>query len=128
VTALYPLEDVARFKGIRTESSAPLHDLIERDYAAASQAEQHIRALAEREGVDFEWQAYEGEATDLIAMAARLQDLVVVGKTEAEAGWGVAERLAITMTGRPILIVPLTGPFLDVETCVLRLERQCPGC
>jgi nucleotide-binding universal stress UspA family protein len=119
VTALYPLEDVARFKRILTESSAPLHDLIERDYAAASQAEQHIRALAEREGVDFEWQAYEGEATDLIAMAARLQDLVVVGKTEAEAGWGVAERLAITMTGRPILIVPLTGPFLDVGTCVL---------
>ena len=89
VTGLYALEDVARFRQILTEKSAPLQGLIERDYAAATQAEERIRALAQREGVDFDWQACEGEAADLIAIASRLQDLIVVGKTEPEEGWGV---------------------------------------
>jgi nucleotide-binding universal stress UspA family protein len=119
VTGLYALEDVARFRQILTEKSAPLQGLIERDYAAAAQAEERIRALAQREGVDFEWQACEGEAADLIAIASRLQDLVVVGKTEPDEGWGVVERMVTVPTGRPILVVPSTGPFLDTGKCVL---------
>jgi nucleotide-binding universal stress UspA family protein len=119
VTGLYALEDVARFRQILAESSAPLHGLIERDYAAAAQAEQRIRALAEREGVGFDWQTLEGEAADLIAIVSRLQDLVVVGKTEPDEGWGVIERMVTMPTGRPILVVPSTGPFLDTGKHVL---------
>jgi nucleotide-binding universal stress UspA family protein len=119
VTGLYPLEDVAHFRQILTEKSAPLQGLIERDYAAAAQSEERIRALAQREGVDFDWSACEGEAADLIAIAGRLQDLVVVGKTEPEEGWGVIERMVTVPTGRPILVVPSTGPFLDTGKCVL---------
>jgi nucleotide-binding universal stress UspA family protein len=118
-TGLYALEDVARFRRILTDKSAPLQGLIERDYAAATQAEQRIRTLAEREGVDFDWLACEGEAADLIAVAARLQDLIVVGKTEPDEGWGVVERMVTVPTGRPVLVVPSTGPFLDAGKCVL---------
>jgi nucleotide-binding universal stress UspA family protein len=119
VTGLYPLEDVARFRQILTEKSAPLQGLIERDYAAAAQSEERIRALAQREGIDFDWQVCEGEAADLIAIAGRLQDLVVVGKTEPDEGWGVIERMVTMPTGRPILVVPSTGPFLDTGKHVL---------
>jgi nucleotide-binding universal stress UspA family protein len=119
VTGLYPLEDVARFRQILTEKSAPLQGLIERDYAAAAQSEERIRALAQREGVDFNWNACEGEAADLIAIAGRLQDLIVVGKTEPDEAWGVVERMVTVPTGRPILVVPSTGPFLDIGKCVL---------
>jgi nucleotide-binding universal stress UspA family protein len=72
VTGLYALEDVARFRQILAESSAPLRGLIERDHAAAAQAEQRVCALAEREGVDFDWQTLEGETADLIAIVSRL--------------------------------------------------------
>jgi nucleotide-binding universal stress UspA family protein len=113
VTCLYALEDVARFKQILTEKSAPLQGLVERDYAAAAQAEERIRALAQREGVQFDWVTCEGAAADLIAMASRLQDIVVVGKTEPDEGWGVVERMVTMPGGRPILAVPSTGPFLD---------------
>jgi nucleotide-binding universal stress UspA family protein len=119
VTGLYALEDVARFRRILTEHSAPLQGLIERDYAAAAQAEQRIRALAQSAGVDFDWQACEGDAADLIAIASRLQDLVVVGKTEPGESWGVIERMVTVPTGRPVLVVPSTGPFLDTGKCVL---------
>ena len=119
VTGLYALEDVARFRRILTENSAPLQGLIERDYAAAAQAEQRIRALAQSAGVDFDWQACEGDPADLIAIVSRLQDLVVVGKTEPDESWGVIERMVTVPTGRPVLVVPSTGPFLDTGKCVL---------
>jgi len=119
VTGLYALQDVAYFRRILSESSAPLREMIERDYAAAAQAEERIRALAEREGIDFVWQAYEGDAADLIAIVGRLQDLVVVGKTEPGESWGVIEQMVTVPTGRPILVVPSTGPFLDTGKRVL---------
>jgi nucleotide-binding universal stress UspA family protein len=119
VTGLYALEDVARFRRILTENSAPLQGLIERDYAAAAQAEQRLRALAQSAGVDFDWQVCEGDAADLIAIVSRLQDLVIVGKTEPGEGWGVIERMVTVPTGRPVLVVPSTGPFLDTGKCVL---------
>ncbi|WP_158045282.1 universal stress protein [Skermanella pratensis] len=119
VTCLYPLEDVARMRAILTENSAPLQTLIDRDYAAATEAERRIRSLGEREGVDLAWCAYEGEAADLIAIVSRLQELVVVGKTEPGESWGVVERIVTVPTGRPILVVPSTGPFFDTGKCVL---------
>lgn len=119
VTCLYALEDVARMRAILTESSAPLQTLIERDYAAAAEAERRIRSLAEREGVDLAWSAYEGDAADLIAIVSRLQELVVVGKTEPGESWGVVEEVVTVPTGRPILVVPSTGPFFDTGKSVL---------
>jgi nucleotide-binding universal stress UspA family protein len=119
VTGLYALQDVAYFKQLMSENSAPLRQMIERDYAAAAEAETRLRALAEIEGIDFDWQSLEGTAADLIAVVARLQDLVIVGKTEADDGWGVVERMVTEPGSRPMLVVPSTGPFLDVGTCVL---------
>ncbi|WP_198038552.1 universal stress protein [Skermanella stibiiresistens] len=119
VTGLYALEDVARFRRILAENSDPLRELIERDRESAAEAEQRVRALAEREGVDFDWLACEGDAADLIAIVGRLRDLVVVGKTEPGESFGVIERMVTVPTGRPALVVPSTGPFLDTGQCVL---------
>jgi nucleotide-binding universal stress UspA family protein len=119
VTGLYALQDIARFRRILAENSDPLRQLIERDQESATEAEQRVRALAEREGVDFDWLAGEGDAAELIAIVGRLRDLVVVGKTEPGESFGVIERMITAPTGRPVLVVPSTGPFLDVGQTVL---------
>ena len=120
LTGLYALHDLAVFKHMLPDKSSAIQEMVTKDYASAAESERRVRALAEREGVtNFYWKLGEGDAADLLAVAARLQDLVVVGRTEpGEPGSDVAERMA-TEVGRPTLIVPSAGPFLEVGKRIL---------
>jgi nucleotide-binding universal stress UspA family protein len=120
LTGLYALHDLAVFKHMLPDKSSTIQDMVKRDYASAAESEKRFRALAEQEGVsNFCWKVGEGDAADLLAVAARLQDLIVVGRTEpGEPGSNAAERMA-TEVGRPTLIVPSTGPFLHIGKRIL---------
>jgi nucleotide-binding universal stress UspA family protein len=109
VTALFALRDVGQFKLLAEPESSPyLNRFIEQEYARAREAEQRFREMATREGIAFEWRIGEGDAADLLSMAARLQDLIVVGQSDwehTESAWDVAERMVLT-SGKPTIVVP----------------------
>ena len=121
VTGLYALEDVAHFRQILLDKSAQLQGADRAGLRGRRPGGRGgIRALAQRRGRRIRLAGgAKVNAADLIAIAGRLQDLVVIGKTEPEEGWGVIERMVTVPTGRPILVVPSTGPFLDTGKCVL---------
>jgi nucleotide-binding universal stress UspA family protein len=120
LTGLYALHELALFKHILPDDSSKIREMTKTDYAAAAESEKRFRALADQESVAHsQWQIGEGDAAELLAIAARLQDLVIVGLAEhGEPGSNVAERMA-TEVGRPTLIVPSAGPFLDIGKRIL---------
>jgi nucleotide-binding universal stress UspA family protein len=108
LTGLFALRDVGEFKLVADESSPYLKRFIEEEYARAQEAERLFRELASQQGVDCEWQIGEGDAADLLGMAARLQDLIVVAQSDwghTESAWDVAERMVLT-SGKPTVVVP----------------------
>lgn len=119
LTALYALSDVAQFKRMLGEKAPELRGLVERDSAEAAEAEKRIRALAAREGVEFEWQVGEGDPADLLSIAARLQDLVVIG--QCEPGEPLFDNATGVVIGaeQPTLVVPSTGPFLSIGSRIV---------
>jgi nucleotide-binding universal stress UspA family protein len=77
--------------------------------------------MAAREGVACEWLIGEGDAADLLGMAARLQDLIVVGQSDwehTESAWDVAERMVLT-SGKPTVVIPRGGGIETVGKNVL---------
>ena len=109
LTGLFALRDVGQFKLLAEAESSPyLQRFIEQEYARAHEAEQRFREIAAREGVEWEWRIGEGDAADLLGMAARLQDLIIVGQSDwehTESAWDVAERMVLT-SGKPTVVVP----------------------
>ncbi|TAL53220.1 MAG: universal stress protein [Pandoraea sp.] len=77
-------------------------------------ARQKFEAIAARAGATAEWRAPQGLADDLAALHARHADLIVLGQHDGQAPAApVAERFnenLILASGRPVLVVPYTGP------------------
>jgi nucleotide-binding universal stress UspA family protein len=79
----------------------------------ASKAEHRFRkALAVNE-VSGDWQIGEGDASELLVIAGRFHDLIVVKQTDphsTESGPDIPEECAIS-SGVPALVVPFQGAF-----------------
>ena len=119
LTGLYALPDVAMFKLMLGQSSSHVREVERADYARAGEAERAFRALAAQAGIDVEWQVGEGDVAELLCIAARLKDLVVVGQTEpGDPGRGVAETVVVT-ADRPTIVVPSAGRFETVGRRIL---------
>lgn len=119
LTGLYALNDVAMFKLMLGEAPQQVRELIECDYADAGKAERGFRQLSMQEGVAADWQIGEGDAAELLCVAARLKDLILVGQTEAaDPGWDVAERVVLT-TSTPTMVVPATSRINAIGERVL---------
>lgn len=79
-----------------------------RDRPLAADYERKFRAAASKSGVDADWQVGEGNSSDILTLAGRYFDLIIVEKTMFavdEIGRDVAEKCAF-QGGRPVIIMP----------------------
>jgi nucleotide-binding universal stress UspA family protein len=81
-------------------------DLIKEESSEVSAAEKEFGTIADQVGVPHSFITGEGEASDLIAHACRVQDLAVVeqARDPSDLLWGPAVQIALS--GYPVLIVP----------------------
>lgn len=79
------------------------------------EARQKFETAAARAGVPAEWRAPQGVPDDLAVLHARHADLIVLGQHDQQAPAApVLERFnenLILASGRPVLVVPYTGPL-----------------
>ena len=67
------------------------------------------------------WDSGEGNASELLTLAGRLHDLLIVEQTHEgfdEFGWDVAETCAVS-SGTPTLVIPFEGTFPSIGRRVL---------
>lgn len=95
----------------------------ERAMVDARRVEQGFRERLRRDGIEGEWRLVEGIAAETVALHARYADLAVLGQHDPDdtALPGAAEVIASTLLsgGRPVLVVPYTGPIATLGQTVL---------
>jgi nucleotide-binding universal stress UspA family protein len=120
LTGIYALRLTALIKSLTSRAQPERWEAAREEKEKAAQAEQRFRALLAAEGVAGEWQTGEGDDADILGVAARLQDLVVVGRADAASpdfGREVSDRLVLS--GRPTLVVPASGRYEAVGRRIL---------
>jgi nucleotide-binding universal stress UspA family protein len=108
LTGLCTQRDLALLKHMLGADSAAAREREAKDKATLAALEQKFRALLARHGIIGEWQTGEGNASELLTLAGRFHDLIVVEQTDLrrdEAGWDTAERTVLG-SGKPTLVVP----------------------
>lgn len=113
LTGLATLRDVSTMKLVFRRDDPGVAHRIEQAYAQAAVAERRFRALAEAAGVTAAWQVAEGDAAEVLGVAARYYDLTLVEQTDLaadEIGFDVPETCVLS-SGRPVLVVPNAGRF-----------------
>ncbi len=89
---------------------------------AAAEAEARFGAVAKRAGVEWEWRADSGVASDVTAVHARYADITVVGQTDPEGEGAAVEEVAehlVLDAGRPVLVIPYAGKYAQVGERVM---------
>jgi hypothetical protein len=110
LTGLATLRDVSMLKLLFPRENATSASRIEKSYALAAAAERRFRALAEAAEVTCDWQVAEGDAAEVLGVAARYHDLTVVEQTDLvsdEIGFDVPETCVLS-SGRPVLVASPT--------------------
>ncbi|WP_417673325.1 universal stress protein [Roseibium sp.] len=81
-------------------------ETIRREYEKVADLEKQFSAAAEQAGVSHNWRSGEGDPAEVLLLATRLHDLVIVGQSgnEQDLLWGAATQLALS--GTPTLILP----------------------
>jgi len=111
LTGLLTLRDVALLK-LLYPADSPL--VVEREAQARRQADR-LRAdfldMARTAGVEAAFEIGEGDAAELLGLAGRYHDLVVVRQADplADEGFDVPTH-CLAAAGRPVLVVPRGGP------------------
>lgn len=121
LTGLSTLRDVSMLKLLFPGEGGASATRIEQSYALAAEAERRFRALAEAAEVPCDWQVAEGDAAEVLSVAARYHDLTVVEQTDLvsdEVGFDVPETCVLS-SGRPVLIVPNAGRFDHVGRSIV---------
>jgi nucleotide-binding universal stress UspA family protein len=123
----------ARLTGLRTSTSAATikHylgasspaalEIEEKEAALAAEAEKRFRQALAASGVEGDWDVAEGSASDILSVAGRVHDLIVVRQRRMngdEPGFDVAETCAV-WSGTPTLVAPCAGSFPTVGERVL---------
>lgn len=111
LNALYTLRELAMIKLLVGVKSSAAHDAEARDAPLMEASKKRFMDAAAEAGVEGHWLSGEGNASELLTLAGRFHDLVVVSQTRHgidEVGWDVAEECAVT-SGTPTLIVPHRG-------------------
>ncbi len=81
-------------------------ETIRREYEKVAELEKQFSAAAEQAGVSHNWRSGEGDPAEVLLLATRLHDMVIVGQSgnEQDLLWGAATQLALS--GTPTLILP----------------------
>jgi nucleotide-binding universal stress UspA family protein len=108
LTALYTIRELAMLRLVLGAQSNAVKEAAARDRPLAADYERKFREAAAKAGVEVDWQIGEGNASELLALAGRYYDLVIVEQTTFavdEIGRDVAEECTV-QCGRPVLILP----------------------
>jgi nucleotide-binding universal stress UspA family protein len=121
LTGLRTSRQAATIKQYLGATSDAALEVEAREAVLAAEAEQRFRQALKANGVDGDWDTGEGDASEILMLAGRVHDLIVVGQRHEgfdETGWDVAETCAVS-SGTPTLVVPFEGLFLSVGERVL---------
>ncbi len=111
LTGLYTIRELAMLKLVLGANSQSVRDAEARDAPLTAKAQARFLEACEKAGVKAEWQVGEGNANELLNLAGRCHDLVVVEQSASGLeglGTDVVEECAISC-GTPTLIVPRSG-------------------
>jgi nucleotide-binding universal stress UspA family protein len=108
LTGLYTSREIAMLRLVLGAQSSAVKEAAARERPLAAEIERKFRAAAAKAGVEIDWQTGEGLASELLVLAGRYFDLVIVEQTifaVDEIGRDTAEECAV-QCGRPVLILP----------------------
>jgi nucleotide-binding universal stress UspA family protein len=95
----------------------------ERAMVEVRRVEQDFRDRLRRDGIEGEWRLVEGAAAEMVPLHARYADLAVLGQHDPDDATvsSAAQVAASTLltSGRPVLVVPYTGPIATLGQTVL---------
>jgi nucleotide-binding universal stress UspA family protein len=121
LTGLRTSQNLAVLKSYLGEDSPATVEFQTRETSLARAAGQRFRDALTANGVDGDWDVGEGNASELLTLAGRVHDLIIVEQTHEgfdEPGWDVAETCAVS-SGTPTLVVPFEGSFPSVGKRIL---------
>ena len=88
-------------------------------HVSAEIAERDFRQTLQLDGIAGDWYISAGEVSELVALAATA-DVVIIGQHQAiRAGGKFLPREIVVACGRPLLVVPYAGNFVSVGKRVL---------
>jgi nucleotide-binding universal stress UspA family protein len=111
LTGLYTMRELAMLKTIFGPNHKAVLEAASRDQPLTDKAEHTFRSRCEPAGIVPDWDVAEGNSGELLSLAGRCHDLIVVQQSLRgldELGTDIAEECAI-LSGVPTLIVPSTG-------------------
>jgi nucleotide-binding universal stress UspA family protein len=121
VTGLRTSQSAARIKQFPGAEPQAVLDVEAKETALAAKAEQCFRETLKANSVDGDWDTAEGNASEILLLAGRVHDVIVVKQTQEgvdEPGWDVPEACAVS-SGTPTLVVPFDGSFPSIGERVL---------
>ena len=121
LTGLRTSREAATVKQYLGATSNAALEMEAREAVLATEAEQRFRQALKANGVDGDWDTGEGDASEIVMLAGRVHDLIVVQQRHEgfdEAGWDVAETCAVS-SGTPTLVIPFEGSFPSIGERVL---------
>ena len=113
LTGLRTCRAAATIKHYLGPASGAALEVEAREAALAAEAEQRFRQALKANGVEGDWDTAEGDASEIVMLAGRVHDLIIVEQRREgfdEPGWDVAETCAVS-SGTPTLVVPFEGEF-----------------
>ena len=108
LTGLYTTRELAMLKLIFGSDHKAVAEAIARDRPLMDEAEAAFRASCEAAGLRADWDTAEGNASELLSLAGRCHDLIIVQQSRRgldDLGTDIAEECAVA-SGVPTLIVP----------------------
>lgn len=111
LTGLYTLREIAMLKLVVGPGHKSVHEAEELLVPQMETAEAAFRAACEASGVRCAWDIAEGNSNEVLCLAGRCHDLIVVQQSAGgldDLGTDIAEECAVA-SGIPTLVVPRSG-------------------
>jgi nucleotide-binding universal stress UspA family protein len=108
LTGLCTQRDLAVLRSIMGSHAPIVREREATDLAKIAVLERKFRAMLATHGISGDWQTGEGNASELLTLAARFHDLIVVEQTDArtdEHGLDAAGQTVLA-SGKPTLVIP----------------------
>jgi nucleotide-binding universal stress UspA family protein len=116
LTGLRTSQNAATIKQYLATNSEAALEAAARETALASETERRFRDALNANRLDGDWDAAEGNASEILMLAGRVHDVIVVKQTQEgvdEPGWYVPEACAVS-SGSPTLVMPFEGSFPSI--------------
>lgn len=116
LTGLYTIRELAMLKLVFGPNHKAAQEAAARDAPLTAAAEKRFMEACAKAGVNASWDVGEGNATELLSLAGRCHDLIIVDQSPSgidNLGTDIVEECAIA-SGVPTMIVPRTGSFPKV--------------